>query len=138
MTWLDNINADCSLPARPQSLLLVYADAWQERWPGAGPDGLGPEHGGWIAHHGFWRRSAEAVLHYRRHFLAILAAERAEDQAKVRDWLLADLASPRQFFSALRRELLDRLSRLLGLNTIMAERPWRAGITLSPCGLVRP
>ena len=116
------------LPARLVALLRVYADAWREQWPGAGPDGLGHRHRGWIAHRAFWGCGTAAVQRYRYHFVAALAPERRMERAKIADWLQADLHRPRYFFGALRRELLARLA-VDGLQPAVAERPWRAGVT---------
>jgi hypothetical protein len=120
------------LPARPLALLLVYIDAWQEGWPGAGPDGLGATHRGWIAHCAFWRREGPAALRYRQHFRTTLKAKHARDRARVTAWLDADLGRARRFFGALRLELFDRLHAMLGPRTILARRPWRAGISIGP------
>ncbi len=38
-----------TLPAKAYALYRLYAEAAADGWPGAGPDGIGPEHRGWIA-----------------------------------------------------------------------------------------
>ena len=115
------------LPARLVALFRVYADAWREQWPGAGPDGLGHRHRGWIGHRAFWGSGTAAVLRYRYHFVAALTPQRPNDRARIADWLLADLHRQRSFFGALRRELLTRSA--VDEFPRVAERAWRAGMT---------
>ena len=50
-----------TLPHREFALYRLLATATREGWPGAGPDGLGNQHKGWVSYSGLLRPQAQAL-----------------------------------------------------------------------------
>lgn len=134
------------LPAQEYALFRVYAEARAEGWPGAGPDGIGPGHRGWLlsreftTHQRDTARWSRQLRRYVELYEAILWPRRPDHVRRVRELILASLLDSQQFFQR-KRSLLNRALRealptpalvdQLRLHSV-PRKPHRAGLLLPP------
>lgn len=59
---------EVQLPNQAYALYRTLADAARERWPGADPDGVGPEHSGWLKMEDFYSLDSPVLQVFLDHY----------------------------------------------------------------------
>ena len=138
------------IPHREYAMYRTLAEVARERWPGAGPGGIGSEHRGWLTVRDFELNGSRGTITYLHFYDAVFrrTADRADALAKeitkIGDAKTGDIEAMRSRFREIRSRLGIALEQHIpdpGMRSRFCEHgagrsPRRFGLVLNPSDIV--